>query len=583
MPHNIDIILTFSGGLAVALVLGSLTERLKLSPIVGYLLAGVVVGPFTPGFVADGAIAEQFAEFGVILLMFGVGIHFDLQDLLAVRRVALPGAIVQSAAATALGAAVALLFGWTLSAGIVFGIAISVASTVVLLRVLADHDELQTGAGHVAVGWLLVEDILTVLALVILPLVLGPGAAAADSGSFGWALAFAVMKIAVLCAFTLVVGGRVLPKLLGYVAKNGSRELFTLSVLVIALGIAIGSAKLFGASMALGAFLAGMVVGQSDFSARAAAEALPLRDAFAVLFFVSMGMLFDPTQLMDHLPLTLCTLAVVMIAKPLIALLVVFVLRYPARTAFAVAIALAQIGEFSFMVAALGRQLKVLPPEATQSLVAASIISITLNPLLYKLVDPISRRFGKNITPEALDPAQDANDDHVIVIGYGPVGQQVVELLQEYHLVPTVIDLNLDTVRELRERGVHAIYGDASQREILQAAGIAGARGLVFASNASPVETVKAAVELNPRMAVLTRTTYLADAPALRQIGASVIVSEAEVALAMTERLLNRLGASAEQLDRARTRVRSRVDEALGAMSTPPRSLRRRDDPEAAT
>ena len=261
-----------------------------------------------------------------------------------------------------------------------------------------------------------------------------------------------------------------------------------------------------------------------------------------------------------------------MLAKPLTALLVVFVLRYTAPTAFAVAVALAQIGEFSFMVAALGRQLKVLPPEATQSLVAASIISITLNPLLYKLVDPISRRFASPLTPETVDPQRGASDDHIIVIGYGPIGQQVVELLHEYHLVPTVVELNLDVVRALREQGVRAIYGDASQREILQAAGIANARGLVFASNTTPLETVRAAVELNPRLTVLTRTTYLGEAPALRAIGASVIVSEAEVALAMTERLLIRLGATAEQLDRARTRVRNRVDAVSGATSAhPPR------------
>lgn len=563
MPHNTELILTFTGGLAAALVFGSLTERMKLSPIVGYLLAGVIVGPFTPGFVANAAIAEQFAEVGVILLMFGVGLHFDLKDLLAVRKVALPGAIIQSAVATVLGAWVAHLFGWSLEAGLVFGIAISVASTVVLLRVLADHNELHTPSGHVAVGWLLVEDILTVLALVILPLLVGPSVSASRQDGLAWPLAIAILKIGALCVFTLVIGTRLLPKVLAYVAKNRSRELFTLTVLVIALGIAVGSATLFGASMALGAFLAGMVVGQSDFSARAASEALPLRDAFAVLFFVAMGMLFDPLQLMEHLPLTLATLAVVMIGKPLAALAVVFALRYPARIAFAVAISLAQVGEFSFMVAALGRQLEVLPPEATQSLVAVSIISITLNPLLYKVVDPICRRFVKPVSPESDDPNLHASDDQVIVVGYGPVGQQVVRLLLEYHVTPTVIDLNLETVRGLRDKGIRAIYGDASQREILETAGIRRAQGLVFASNATPLETIKAAVELNSRVTVLTRATYLRDAPALRDIGASVIVSESEVALAITEHMLTRFGASAEQLDRARARVRSRIEPAL--------------------
>jgi CPA2 family monovalent cation:H+ antiporter-2 len=560
VPHNIDLILTLTGGLAAALVFGYLTERIRLSPIVGYLLAGIAVGPFTPGYVANTAIAEQFSEVGVILLMFGVGIHFDLKDLFAVRKVAVPGAIVQSAVATALGIGVTYLFGWQLQPGLVFGIAISVASTVVLLRVLADNNELQTPAGHVAVGWLLVEDVLTVIALVILPLVVGPAVAAGSGDGVVWPLVTAVLKIGALCVFTLLVGTRLIPKILTHVARSGSRELFTLAVLAIALGIAVGSAKLFGASMALGAFLAGMVVGQSDFSARAASEALPLRDAFAVLFFVAMGMLFDPTQLLDHLPLTLATLGVVMIGKPLAALVVVFALRHPVRTAIAVAIALAQVGEFSFMVAALGRQLQVLPPEATQALVAVSIISITLNPVLFKLVAPLSRRFSRSVSPETDDPQHDASDDHVIVIGYGPVGRHVVKLLQEHNLVPTVIDMHLDAVRALRGSGVRAIYGDASQREILETAGISRARALIFASNAPPFDTVKIAVALNAKVAIMTRTTYLREAPALRAVGATVIVSEAEVALAMTENLLVRLGATAEQLDRARARVRSEIE-----------------------
>lgn len=559
MPHNIDLILTLTGGLAAALVFGYLTERIRLSPIVGYLLAGIAIGPFTPGFVASTSIAEQFAEVGVILLMFGVGLHFDLKDLFAVRKVALPGALVQSAAATVLGVWVTQMFGWDLQSGIVFGVAISVASTVVLLRVLADNNELHTPAGHVAVGWLLVEDVLTVIALVILPLVVGPAVVEASGTGIVWPLTEAILKIGALCVFTLLVGNRMIPKLLTHIAKSGSRELFTLAVLVIALGIAVGSAKLFGASMALGAFLAGMVVGQSDFSTRAASEALPLRDAFAVLFFVAMGMLFDPMQLYSHLPLTFATLGVVMIAKPIAALVVVFALRRPVRTAVAVAIALSQVGEFSFMVAALGRQLEVLPPEATQALVAASIISITLNPVLFKLVGPLSRRFSKPISAETDDPRNGASDDHVIVIGYGPVGRQVVKLLQEHNLVPTVIDMNLDTVRELRAGGIRAIYGDASQREILLTAGVDRARALVFASNAPPFDTVKNAVALNEKIAVMTRTTYLRDAPALCAVGATVIVSEAEVALAMTESLLVRLGATSEQLDRARARVRNEI------------------------
>jgi monovalent cation:H+ antiporter-2, CPA2 family len=560
MVHGIELIVTLTGGLMAALVFGYITDRLRLSPIVGYLLAGIAVGPFTPGFVASSSIASQFAEVGVILLMFGVGIHFDLKDLAAVRKVAIPGALLQSAVATVLGAAVAHAFGWSIESGIVFGVAISVASTVVLLRVLADNNELQTPAGHVAVGWLIVEDILTVLVLVLLPLLLGPNASAAAGDSFWWPVAKAILKIAGLCVFTLVVGTRLLPRLLAGIAKSGSRELFTLAVLVIALGIAVGSAYVFGASMALGAFLAGMVVGQSDFSARAASEALPLRDAFAVLFFVAMGMLFDPLQFFEHIPLTLATLAIVMIGKPLAALAVVFLLRQPARVAFISATSLAQVGEFSFMVAALGMQLGVLSAEATQVLVAVSIISITLNPLLFKLLVPLSERWARPRLADADDLDHPDTEDQIIVVGYGPVGRQVVSELEDNNLAVTVIDIDLEHVREARAAGVRAIYGDASQREILETAGIYHARALVFASNSEPFETVKIAGELNPDVSVLTRTMFLRDAPKLRAIGASVVVSEAEVALAMTENVLARLGATAEQLDRARARVRTEIE-----------------------
>jgi CPA2 family monovalent cation:H+ antiporter-2 len=389
VSHEIDLILTLTGGLAAALVFGYCTERLRLSPIVGYLLAGIAVGPFTPGFVANMHIAQQFSEVGVVLLMFGVGLHFDLGDLVAVKKVAIPGALIQSAVATVLGAAVVHLFGWSWQAGLVFGVAISVASTVVLTRVLSDNNELATRAGHIAIGWLIVEDVLTVLVLVMLPLVVGPRAQGTEG--LVWPLARAVLEIAALCGFVIGVGRRLVPRVLAHVARVGSRELFTLAVLVIALGIAVGAAIVFHVSMALGAFLAGMVVGQSDLSERAASEALPMRDAFAVLFFVAVGMLFDPAQLVAHLPLTLATLAVVMIGKPLVALAVVLALRLPLRTALTVAIALAQVGEFSFMVAGLGTAFHVLPPEATQVLVAVSIISITLDPLLFKLLELIAR------------------------------------------------------------------------------------------------------------------------------------------------------------------------------------------------
>jgi CPA2 family monovalent cation:H+ antiporter-2 len=563
MPHNLDLIFTLTGGFTAALVFGYLTQRIRLSPIVGYLLAGIVVGPFTPGFVARDVIAEQLAELGVILLMFGVGLHFHVKDLLAVRRIAIPGALVQIAVATGLGVLVTRAFGWSLASGVVFGLAISVASTVVLLRVLADYDVLHTPAGHVAVGWLLVEDIFTVLVLVLLPILVGGGDQSASSPlTIAISVGVAVLKVAALVVFTLVVGRRTIPFLLGLIAKTRSRELFTLTVLVLALGIAVGSAKLFGASMALGAFLAGMVVGQSEFSSRAASEALPMRDAFAVLFFVSMGMLLDPSALLVNAGITAATLAVILVGKPLAALAVVLVLRYPAKTAVSVALALAQIGEFSFILVALGRRLHVLPDRATQALVAAGIISITLNPLLFRLVEPLSHRLSKWLSRrEAKDaaPPPDAGP-RAIVIGYGPVGRTLARLLREQGVSPTVVELNHETVAALNEKGIHAIYGDASQREILESAGVREAFALVFAASGSSEASIREAKELNENLLILSRAGHVSDIAGLKKAGADMVVSsEGEVAFAMAERMLQQLGATGEQLDRARDRIRTEL------------------------
>jgi len=566
MPHNLDLIYTLTGGLLAALIFGFITQRLKLSPIVGYMLGGVAIGPFTPGFVAQAQIAEQLAELGVILLMFGVGLHFHVKELLAVRRVALPGAVVQIAVATGLGVLITRSAGWTLTAGVVFGLAVAVASTVVLLRVLADHDALHTPSGHVAVGWLLVEDIFIVLVLVMLPILVADKTEGDSLGILA-SLGLALLKIAALVVFTMVVAKRAIPQLLAYVAKTRSRELFTLTVLALALGLAVGSATLFGASMALGAFLAGMVVGQSEFSTRAASEALPMRDAFSVLFFVAMGMLFDPSQFLPQAPLIAATLALILIGKPLAALAVVLVLRYPPKTAVSVAIALAQIGEFSFIVAALGRQLDVLPLEAMQVMVAASLISITLNPLLYKLTEPtarwLSRYVGRNNVDEA-QPASEAEDSshRAVVVGYGPVGKLVVTLLVENGLKPTVVELNHETAARLRSEGISVVYGDASQSEILERAGVRSSGSLVFTALGSPDAVIRTAKDLNPQIRILTRTTYLAEARALREAGAHVVVAaEAEVALGMTVRVLEELGATADQLDRARDRLRQELVE----------------------
>jgi CPA2 family monovalent cation:H+ antiporter-2 len=571
VPHSLDLILTLTGGLATALALGYVTQRLGLSPIVGYLLAGIVVGPYTPGFVADRHLAEQLAEIGVILLMFGVGLHFHLEQLWAVRRVAIPGALGRIVVVTALGAVLTRALGWSWAAGIVFGLAISVASTVVLLRVLTDNRDLHTPTGHIAMGWVIVEDVFTVVVLVILPALLGTQ----PSAPFGLTvtLAATALKIAALVAFTLLVGGRVIPWLLEHVAGTRSRELFSLTVLVLALGIAVGSATLFGVSMALGAFLAGTVVGRSEFSLRAASEVLPMRDAFAVLFFVSVGMLFDPGHLLESPWLVATTLAVILLGKTLGTLGLMLFLGYPLKVGLAVAVALAQIGEFSFILGLLGNQRGVLPAGAMHTLVAAAIVSITLNPLLYRLTDPVaawlSGRHGP--TPERgthvagkavpADAAPHRPSRHrAVVVGYGPVGRTVTRLLRENDIEPTVVELNLETVRRLREEGVPAVYGDASQGEILRSAGVGDAGSLILsASELRGERIVRLARELNPGIQVLARSTYVRELPALRQAGAEAFSGEGEVALAMTVAILEGLGATPEQIDRERERAHAEL------------------------
>jgi CPA2 family monovalent cation:H+ antiporter-2 len=568
--HEYDLILTLTGGLSAALVLGFITQRLGLSPIVGYLLAGTLVGPHTPGFVADVGLAEELAEIGVILLMFGVGLQFHLEELLAVRRVAVPGAIAQSAVATILGALLARAFGWDWSAGLIFGMALAVASTVVLMRVLADNNDLHTQAGHIAVGWLVVEDLLTVLALVLLPALFGSAA----SGSPLWkAMAVAAIKVSALVAFTALVGTRVIPRLLDYVANTRSRELFTLTVLVIALGIAVGSALVFSVSMALGAFLAGMVVGRSEYSLRAASEALPLRDAFAVLFFVSVGMLLDPRSVVEVPGLILGALGIVLIGKPLVALLIVWAMRYPLNRSLTVAIALAQIGEFSFILSTIGRDLGILTAAATNTLVATSIVSIVLNPLLYRAIDPADRWIARRPRlSQWLNRATSAPEDvgasrtprrgtpghRAVIVGYGPTGRTVIRLLRENGIDPTVVELNMDTVRALRQDGVDVVYGDATRPETLGGAGVATAGSLILTSAgmANSTEVIRAARDLNPEIRVLARAAYLRDLPALKEAGAdSVYSGEGEVALAFIEDILDRLGATPEQIDRERARA----------------------------
>jgi monovalent cation:H+ antiporter-2, CPA2 family len=567
--HDLDLILTLAGGFTAALILGYLTQRLGLSPIVGYLLAGTLVGPHTPGFVANAEIAQQLAEVGVILLMFGVGLQFHIEELLAVRRVAVPGAVAQSVVATALGAILAHWFGWTWTAGIVFGVALSVASTVVLIRVLADHRDLHTPTGHIAVGWLVVEDIFTVLALVLLPVLFAEGA---SQSNIFVALALTALKVAALVAFTMWVGTRVIPFVLDRIALTGSRELFTLAVLTLALGIAVGSAVTFGVSMALGAFLAGLVVGRSDYSSRAASDALPMRDAFAVLFFVSVGMLVSPGYLLEAPGLLAGALGVVLIGKPVIALAIVRLLGYPFKVALAIAVALAQIGEFSFILSNMAMGLGILTTEANNTLVAASIISIVLNPIAYRTIPYVDKwaasspKLWKLLNP----PLHDADSPEkgikrpvdpsrrAVVVGYGPTGRTVVRLLKDNGIEAAVIELNIDTVRQLREEGGEAIYGDATKRDTLEAAGAESASTMILTSAGmgSAADVIRQAKELNPGIQVLARAAYLRDLPELQKAGADrIFTGEGEVALGLIETILQRLGATAEQIDRERERA----------------------------
>ena len=562
--HGADLILMLAAALSAALVLGYSTQRLGLSPIVGYLIAGVLVGPHTPGFAADAAIAEQLAEVGVILIMFGVGLQFHLEELLSVRRVAMPGAVVGMTFATLLGAWVGRAFGWSWPAGIMFGLTLSVASTVVLVRVLSDARKLHTPVGHVALGWLVMEDLLTVVVLVLLPTLaigqLTPGQLALD-------VTIALLKVSALIVFAAVVGQRLIPALLDRVAATRSRELFTLAILVLALGIAVGAALLFGVSMALGAFVAGMVVNRSDYSVRAASDALPLRDAFAVLFFVSVGMLLDPSTLLREPWLVAAALGVVLVGKPLVVASMLALMRYPLRTVLAVPSALAQIGEFSFILAGVGRRLDVLPQIATDVVVAVSIASIVINPLTSRLIGPVERTLlrlrrqspiedAEQPTSSSLDPQTRA-----IVVGYGPTGRTVTRLLRENGISPTVVELNMDTVRQLRQDGVSAVYGDARQTDSLVTAGLRHAGTLIVsgADTGSP-EIIQGAREINPGIDIFVRSVYLRDVPQLKAAGAEQVFSgEGEVALAMTEAVLRRLGATADQVDRERDRVRDEL------------------------
>lgn len=553
--HDISLITTIAFGLTSALIFGLLAKRLGLAPIVGYLLAGVMVGPYTPGFVGDVNLAKQLAEIGVMLLMFGVGLHFHFDDLMAVRSIAVPGALGQSLAATLCGLAVTIAIGWTWNAGLVLGIAISVASTVVLLRVLMDNGMVETTEGRVAVGWLVVEDIITVIVLVLLPaLAVDAGAEEASSGSgLLVAVGIAILKLVVLGAIIVVAGSRFVPWLLLRVARLRSSELFTLTVLVIALAVATIGYLAFGASMALGAFLAGMVVSQSKFSHQAAADALPMRDAFAVLFFVSVGMLFDWREILREPLLVAGLVFVIMIVKPLVAVLIVLIGRHPLRTGLTVAAGLAQIGEFSFIVAEAARALNIMPDAGHHALVASAIISISLNPWMFRsmmaLEGWVQRRprlqAWFNLRSAARGAVANVAEAHLpassrpraIVVGYGPVGRTVARRINELGLEPLIIDMNVDTVLTLQGEKIHALYGDASRPDILMQAGIKEAACLVVTTPEAGmgIAILTAARELNPKIRALVRSRYTKDGGLLEQAGAdAVCYDEAEAATALS-------------------------------------------------
>lgn len=598
--HEIDLIITLVAALTAAFVFGFITQKLRLSPILGYLLAGIAIGPYTPGFVADVKLAAQFAEIGVILLMFGVGLHFSVKDLVAVRGIAIPGAVGQSVLATVLGTALGMAFGWSLGGGVVLGLALSVASTVVLMRGLMDHKRLDTPEGTIAVGWLVVEDIFTVLVLVLLP-ALAHAFTAGEGGAklVLIALGVALLKLAVLTALMVFVGAKLVPWLLVRVARTRSSELFTLCVLVVVLAIATGSSVVFGVSMALGAFLAGMAVGQSPVSHQAAANALPMRDAFAVIFFVSVGMLFDPRFLLAEPWLVLGALAIILIGKPLAALAIVVGLGYSARTALTVAVGLAQIGEFSFILAELARRLGVLPSAGYSVLVAAALLSITLNPMLFRLLAPteawlkrrrrlwawLNRRAeakGEAISRDVETQIRQAAEPvSAIVIGYGPAGRTVTRILREFGIRPVVVDLNADTIAGLRAQGHHAIYGDAASEEILTAAGIEKARYLLITPPdiLATMPVIVAARTLNANIRIMVRARFLADRTMLEEVGASAACfDEAEAAVALAENLLREVGAPPQRIDEEANKIRDefavhRFESVLPQAGTPARSL----------
>ena len=557
MPHGATLITTMVAAFGLALVLGYAATRLKLPPLVGYLVAGVLLGPATPGLVADVGLAQQLAEIGVILLMFGVGLHFSLDDLLSVRRIAIPGALGRIVFTTLLCIGIAKAWGWSVGAGLVFGVSLSVASTVVVLRLFSDRGLLATMTGRIAAGWLVVEDLALVLLLVILPPLAGPlGGTPLPSSGLGLiaTLAWTLLRVALFVAFMLVVARRAIPWLLWRVAGAGSRELFTLAVVVFGLGVAYGSAKLFGVSFALGAFFGGMVLGESALSHRAAEESLPLRDAFAVLFFVSVGMLFDPAILVHDPMRVLVAVSVVVVAKTIIAFAFVSMTRYPLDVALTVSVGLAQIGEFSFILLALGKSLGLLPAEGGDLVLAAAIISIAVNPILFHVVEPL-RKIGERLSQRGwfverkgdvlaqlpIEVEPERLSGHVVLIGYGRVGKRIGDALRASGRTFVVAEQNREAVEQLRREGILAVSGDAGEAAVLIQAHVARASMLVIATpdSARARKMLDIARRLNPKIETIARTHSDEEAELLRRDQAdAVFMGEHELATSMIARVL---------------------------------------------
>ncbi|MEX6211953.1 YbaL family putative K(+) efflux transporter [Providencia huaxiensis] len=543
MEHSTPLITTIVGGLALAYVLGMIAQRLKISPLVGYLAAGVLAGPFTPGFVADAALAPELAEIGVILLMFGVGLHFSLKDLLAVKSIAIPGAIAQIAVATLLGLGLSLLFGWGIFTGIVFGLCLSTASTVVLLRALEERQLIESQRGQIAIGWLIVEDLAMVLTLILLP------AAAAimntDDASFSelaLGLAWTIGKVVLFIFIMIVIGRKVIPWILSRTASTGSRELFTLAVLALALGIAYAAVAIFDASFALGAFFAGMVLNESELSHRAAQDTLPLRDAFAVLFFVSVGMLFDPVVLIEQPLGILGVLAIIIIGKSAAALALVRMFGHSRRTALTISVSLAQIGEFAFILAGMGLTLGVMDKDAQNLVLAGAIVSIMLNPVLFTLLDKYlesTETIEEQLLEETLEEETQVPVDicgHAIIVGYGRVGGMLADKLRRKEIPVVVVEDTRARFEELAENGFSAILGNGANKDIISLARIECAKTLLLTipNGYEAGEIVATAKEMNPNITVIVRAHYDDEVSFIKERGADhIIIGEHEIAKSM--------------------------------------------------